>query len=283
MRIVALSGGVGGAKLVSGLANVLPPERLTVIANTADDFDHLGLRICPDLDTVIYNLAGCQHPAQGWGHAGESFHALEQIRRLEPADSWFLLGDKDLATHLLRRKWLDAGNSLTDVTAQLARAFDLSVTLLPMCDQYVSTRMILKQPWQGQTTLAFQDYFVRYQCHPEIKDYAFSGIEHSTLSDAVNLALQTMDALVICPSNPFVSIAPILSVTGFKDAVLERQCPCIVVSPIIAGRAVKGPAAKMLHELGLRQSAVAIAEFYRDIASHFVLDSSDEDLALCIA
>lgn len=268
-RIVALSGGVGGAKLALGLSRVLAASELTVIANTADDFEHLGLYIAPDLDTVMYTLAGINNAAQGWGLADESWQCMAALERLG-GDSWFRLGDRDIATHLLRSQLLAQGDSLTGVTARLCRALGVEHRLLPMCDAKVDTWVMTDQ---GE--LPFQHYFVREQCRPVASGFRFAGIEQARISTAVQQAIDDMDALVVCPSNPFVSVAPILAVPGMRQALLASGKPRIVVSPIIGGQAVKGPAAKMLAELSLPVNALAVASHYRDFASHFVLDSAD--------
>lgn len=268
-QIVALSGGVGGAKLVLGLASVLPAEQLTVIANTADDFEHLGLFICPDLDTVMYTLAGISHPQQGWGLAGESFACMQALDRFN-GETWFRLGDQDIATHLLRSANLRAGQSLTDVSADLFKRLNIAPTVLPMCDEKVSTIV-----HTANGDLAFQHYFVREQCKTDVTGFRFDGIEKATLGAKQAEALASMDALIICPSNPFVSVAPILKVPGVKDAIAARKVPVVVVSPIVAGMAIKGPAAKMMQDLNMPVTALGVAQYYQGRATHFVVDSQD--------
>lgn len=272
-KIVALSGGVGGAKLVLGLSHILPPEQLTVIANTADDFEHLGLFISPDLDTVMYTLAGISHSQQGWGLQDESWQCMSALERLQ-GDTWFRLGDQDMATHLLRSQWLREGQSLSQVTQQLFARLGISHPVLPMCDEKVST---IVQTRSGD--LPFQHYFVREQCQPDVTGFYFAGIEQARLGAAQQQVLEQMDALVICPSNPFVSIAPILAVPGVPALLQQRQVPVVVVSPIVAGMAIKGPAAKMMQELNMPVTALAVAQHYQSMASHFVLDSQDAALA----
>lgn len=269
-NLVAFSGGVGGAKLVLGLASILSSEQLTVIANTADDFEHLGLFICPDLDTVMYTLAGISHPQQGWGIKDESFNTMSALDRLQ-GETWFRLGDQDIATHLLRSQALREGNTLSDVTQMLFSRLNIAHRVLPMCDEKVST---IVHTDNGE--LAFQQYFVREQCRPNVTGFHFAGIEKAQLPRAQSDALAQMDALVICPSNPFVSVAPILAVAGVKERITARNAPVVVVSPIVAGMAIKGPAAKMMQELKMPVTALAVAEYYQDIASHFVLDAQDE-------
>lgn len=268
-RVVALSGGVGGAKLALGLAHQLPPESLTVIANTADDFEHLGLYIAPDLDTVMYTLAGINNIEQGWGLAGESWQTMEMLKRYR-ADTWFQLGDRDIATHLVRSQWRSEGVSLTEITARLCRQLGVDHRILPMCDEKVSTCV-----HSDQGDLPFQHYFVREQCRPAVNGFTFNGIDNSTLSEPVRAALCNMDLLLVCPSNPFVSVAPILAVRGMREALVAQDTPRVVVSPIVGGIAIKGPAAKMMQELSMPVTPVAVARHYRDFATHFVLDSCD--------
>ena len=268
-NILALSGGVGGAKLALGLSQVLPAEQLTVVANTADDFEHLGLHIAPDLDTVMYTLAGISNREQGWGLADESWQCMQAIRRLG-GESWFQLGDQDLATHLLRSQWLAAGDNLTTVTDRLCQRLSVRYRILPMCNEKVST--LVHSP---AGDLPFQHYFVREQCRPEVSGFSFRGIENSRLSSQLSAAIEAMGALIVCPSNPFVSIAPILAVNSLKQTIIARNTPRIVVSPIVSGMAIKGPAGKMMQELSMPVTALSVAEYYRQFATHFVLDSAD--------
>lgn len=272
-NILALSGGVGGAKLALGLAHEVAAEQLTIVANTADDFEHLGLYIAPDLDTVMYTLAGINNQEQGWGLAGESWGCMSAMQRLQ-GETWFRLGDQDLATHLVRTQALKSGQSLSDVTARLCHCLEIPVRLLPMCNEKVSTVV-----HTDEGDLPFQRYFVERQCVPAVSGFSFVGIENSRIDPALQQAIVSMDAMVICPSNPFVSIAPILSVSGLRNALRERDVPRIVVSPIIAGTAIKGPAAKMMKELDLPVTAMAVADHYRGFATHFVLDTQDSHYA----
>jgi LPPG:FO 2-phospho-L-lactate transferase len=273
-KIIALSGGVGGAKLAVGLADVLTKEELLVVANTADDFTHLGLRICPDLDTVMYNLAGLQNIQQGWGIEGETWQFMQQLGNLG-GENWFLLGDKDLATHTVRTQLLQQGVNLTDITRQLFKQLGVAVNVVPMCNEPVSTQL---QTDEG--LLAFQDYFVRRRCEPVISSYQFRGIERATIQAdfAAALAYDNLAAVIICPSNPFVSVEPILSVPTVRAALKKISAPVIAVSPIISGQALKGPAAKMMAELGMLQSAVAVAQYYGDSIDGLVIDSADAHL-----
>jgi LPPG:FO 2-phospho-L-lactate transferase len=276
-HVVALSGGVGGAKLALGLSHVLAPEQLSIIANTADDFELLGLPISPDLDTLMYSLAGISNAAQGWGIEGESW-AFMQALKCVGGPGWFQLGDKDLATHTMRRHYLSEGKSLSEATVLLSRALGVSYPILPMSDDPVATFVST-----ASGPLSFQDYFVAQQCKPVISDFYFQGIDAATPSAQALAAIARADAIIICPSNPFVSIAPILSVPGMKAALQASSVPIVIVSPIIAGAAIKGPTAKMMQELNMPVTALAVAEHYADVASHFVLDCSDENLSAAVA
>jgi LPPG:FO 2-phospho-L-lactate transferase len=271
--IVALAGGVGGAKMAQGLALALPPGELTVVVNTADDFDLYGLRICPDLDTVLYTLAGLANPSMGWGIAGDTRHALDAIARLG-RDPWFLLGDQDLATHILRTERLRAGATLTAVTAEFASALGISSAILPMTDDPVST--LIKTP---EGDLDFQEYFVRRHQQDEVTGVIFRGADQARASEAAMAAIATAELIVICPSNPIVSIGPILAVPGFREALLRTDAPCIAVSPIIGGRALKGPADRMLATLGHDVSAAGVAALYEGMLDGFVIDEQDRPLA----
>ena len=270
-QVVALAGGVGGAKLAHGLAQHLAPDQLTIIVNTGDDFEHLGLLICPDIDTVLYNLAEVQHPQQGWGRADESFQVLEETKRLGH-DAWFRLGDRDIALHLLRRQMLDVGFSLTETITELARRLGVTHSILPMSDQPVRT--IIHTP-QGE--LPFQEYFVHRRTEPTMLGMRLAGLDRARPSAAVSTALAEADLIVFCPSNPYVSIDPILALPGVQEAV--ALTPTIAVSPIIGGKALKGPAAKMMAELGADVSAVGVARHYVDLLDGFVLDQADGPLA----
>jgi LPPG:FO 2-phospho-L-lactate transferase len=269
-NILALSGGVGGAKLALGLAHEVAADKLTIVANTADDFEHWGLSISPDLDTVMYTLADLNNKEQGWGLANETWQSMQAMQRLQ-GETWFRLGDQDIATHILRSQWLREGKTLTQVTQSLCERLSIKPCLLPMCNESVST---IVQTDNGN--LAFQRYFVEQQCAPTVTGFTFEGIEKTQLSSELAKAINAMDALIICPSNPFVSIAPILAVNGVKKALLEHNVPRIVVSPIVSGMAIKGPAAKMMRELNMPVNALSVAEYYQGFATHFVLDAEDQ-------
>lgn len=274
-KIVALAGGVGGAKLAHGLAQCVPASDLTVIVNTGDDFEHLGLTICPDLDTVMYTLAGLANPETGWGLAGETWNFLSAVKRLGGA-TWFRLGDHDLATHVERTHRLRAGDSLTTVTRALCQALRVGPRVLPMCDAPVRTWVM-----SDEGELPFQEYFVHRQCRPIVSGFRFIGAESAALSASVSEALSTAEVVVVCPSNPFVSVEPVLSVPGMRDRLAAKRV--VAVSPIIGGQAVKGPAAKMLAELNFDVSALGVARYYARWVQHFVLDTVDAALAPEIA
>ncbi|WP_431857123.1 2-phospho-L-lactate transferase [Azospirillum sp.] len=274
-KILALSGGVGGAKLACGLYAVLPPGGLGVLVNTGDDFSHLGLSISPDLDTVMYTLAGVVNPETGWGRAGESWTFMDATAALG-GDAWFRLGDKDLAVHVERTRRLRAGEPLGAVTAELCHRFGIAAEVMPMSDDAIATLVD-----SDAGTLAFQDYFVRRGCEPRVRGFRFQGIEAARPNPRALAWLEDPDlaAIVIGPSNPFVSVAPILAVPGLRDALAQRRVPLVAVSPIVGGQAIKGPAAKMMDELGIRPSAAWVAEQYGDLLDGLVIDETDRDLA----
>jgi LPPG:FO 2-phospho-L-lactate transferase len=270
LKIVALAGGVGGAKLAHGLAQVLPPGDLTVIVNTGDDFEHFGLTICPDLDTVCYTLAGLANPDTGWGREDETWQAIENAKRLGGPD-WFNLGDQDLGTHLERTRRLSEGQRLSQITRAFCRAWGISQTVLPMSDQPVRT---IVETDEG--ALAFQEYFVHRRCEPKVKGFRFEGLETAEAAPGALEAVKAADAVVICPSNPWVSIDPILAVAGIRPALETKTV--VSVSPIIGGKTVKGPAAKMYAEMGLPPSASVVADHFRGLIDGFVLDHVDAEL-----
>jgi LPPG:FO 2-phospho-L-lactate transferase len=279
MRIVALAGGVGGARLADGLAQCLSfpvgarydSPRLTIIVNTGDDFDWMGLRVCPDLDTVMYTLAGVANPQAGWGIEGDTFESLEMLRRLG-GETWFRVGDHDLAIHLRRTQLLQEGKRLTEAMTTLCQSLGIhsNIRILPMTDAAVATTVET-----DEGILAFQDYFVRRAWRPAIRRIRFEGIEIASPSAEVETALDDADLIVLCPSNPFVSIDPILALDGVRERL--RECYTVAVSPIIGGQAVKGPAAKMFRELGQEPTALAVARHYADSLDGFVMDNADAD------
>jgi LPPG:FO 2-phospho-L-lactate transferase len=271
MKVCALAGGVGGAKLAAGLQDVLPAGDLAVVVNTADDFALWGLRICPDLDTVMYTLAGISNPETGWGLAGESFDALNMLERYGE-DTWFKLGDMDLATHILRTSRLRSGETLTEVTAALSGALDVGSIILPMSDDPVST--VLETP-DGR--LEFQEYFVRRGQRDEVLGVELRGIEDAGPTEGVLAAISGADAIVLCPSNPVVSIGPLLAVPGIRESLASSSAPKVAVSPIVGGRALKGPADRMLASLGHEVSATGVARMYTGLVDGMVVDRIDED------
>jgi len=270
--VLALSGGVGGAKLAAGLAALLPPEQLAVVCNTGDDFEHLGLTICPDLDTVLYTLSGRANKEQGWGLAGESWQVMEALGAIG-GETWFQLGDRDIATHLVRLGRLRAGASLSTVTAELCERFGVRHAVWPMSDDPVRTVVQVA----GGPELAFQHYFVRDRCAPAVSGFRFDGIAAARPQPKMMelLASERLEAIVVCPSNPFVSVAPILALAGVRDALRSAPAPVVAVSPIVGGKAIKGPAAKMMAELGMPVSSHAVAAHYGDLLSGFVIDHAD--------
>lgn len=271
IRVVALAGGVGGARLAAGLRDCLPAENLTVIVNIGDDFEHLGLKICPDLDTVCYTLAGMDNPMTGWGLAGETWNALESLVALG-GPAWFRLGDRDLGTHLERTRRLGAGQSLSLITRHFCSVWGIPITVLPASDDNLSTWVYTEE---GE--MPFQEYFVLYQCHPVVKGFRFEGCDQARPAPGVLEALGAADLVVICPSNPWVSIDPILAIPGIRTKL--ESMPVVAVSPIIAGRTVKGPAAKMYSELGIEPSALSVARHYGELLNGFVFDQVDIELA----
>ncbi len=271
--IVALAGGVGGAKLAQGLAIAAGPENLSVVVNTADDFDLYGLRICPDLDTVMYTLAGIADPVQGWGVAGDTVATLAGIAAYG-RDPWFKLGDRDVATHILRTEALRGGAPLSTVTAHLAAALGARSRLLPMSDDPVATR--IETP-TGR--LDFQDYFVARRQRDRVTGVVFECIAQARLGPAVGHVLANAETVVICPSNPFVSVGPILAVPGMTSALADSPAPVVAVSPIVGGEALKGPAAAMLESLGHEVSPLGVARLYAGTVAGFVLDEADAALA----
>ena len=269
-KVVCLAGGVGGAKLADGLAQILPPENLTIIVNTGDDFQHLGLTICPDLDTVMYTLGRAANQETGWGRAGESWRTIEEVKRLG-GPRWFSLGDLDLATHLLRADGLARGETLTAVTRNLCQHFNIQPTILPMSDQPAPTLIVT-----NDTVYPFQNWFVKERWQPPVK--AVQLPEDVRATAAVVNALDQVDYVIIAPSNPFVSIDPILNVYPIRAMVIDLPRAVVAVSPIVGGQALKGPAAKMMVEMGLPVSATAVATYYGELIDKFVYDQQDDDL-----
>jgi LPPG:FO 2-phospho-L-lactate transferase len=274
--VVALSGGIGGAKLALGLSRILPPGELTIIANTGDDFEYLGLAISPDLDTLLYTLGGLSDDARGWGRREETWNFMTALGALG-GETWFQLGDGDLATHVERSRLLAAGETPSAVVDAFRRRLGIAARLLPMSDDPVRTKLRTDEGW-----LDFQDYFVRRKCEPPIREIAFVGADRARPQAELIAALRDpmLRAVVICPSNPLISIEPILAISGIRDALLACAAPVVAVSPIVGGRALKGPTAKMMTELGHTPSAGEVARRYAAFLDGYVFDATDPPPAL---
>jgi LPPG:FO 2-phospho-L-lactate transferase len=278
-KVIALSGGIGGAKLALGLSRVMPPASLMIVANTGDDFEHLGLSISPDIDTLMYTLAGINNPTTGWGRKDETWTFMRALEELG-GEIWFKLGDGDLAVHVERTRRLRDGQSLSCVTADLCRRLGIGPSIVPMSDDPVRTSVRADAGW-----LDFQDYFVRQKCEPQVREIRFLGADTarpqpdfiSALSDA------NLRAVVFCPSNPLISIEPILALPGVRQAIASCAAPVIAVSPIVEGRAVKGPTAKMLDELGIGASAATVAGRYSGLVDAFLVDPQDAETIVGIS
>tara|TARA_Y100000588_G_scaffold340346_1_gene383652 strand:+ start:1948 stop:2895 length:948 start_codon:yes stop_codon:yes gene_type:complete len=271
-KVVAFAGGVGGAKLATGLHSILEDGTLSVVVNTADDFTLHGLHISPDVDTVMYNLAGLSDPKQGWGIKGDTNEALK-ILDIYGGASWFKLGDKDIATHIRRTQRLNEGKNLTEVTSELSSALGIKTTILPMTNNEVATRIITPE---GE--LEFQDYFVARKTLPKVIGVNFHGIENASATKEVLSAIEEASHIIFCPSNPIVSIGPILEVSEIREKLLNPHCTRVAVSPIIGGKALRGPAAEMLKSLNYEMSAVGVAKFLREFIDGFVMDTVDKQL-----
>ena len=273
--LAAIAGGVGAARMLRGLVAVVPPADIAAIVNTADDFRLHGLAISPDLDTVTYTLAGASNETLGWGLEGETWTVMEQLGRLGGQD-WFRLGDKDLATHLYRTQRLSEGGTLSDVARELAASWGLGLRLLPMTDDVVQTRVTLADTGEE---IGFQDYFVARRHGVAVSAVRFDGAASSSPAPGVLEALASAERVVICPSNPIVSVGPVLAVPGVREAVVARRESVVAVSPIVAGAALKGPADRLLRELGHEPSVVGVARLYREVAATLVVDTADAGLA----
>jgi LPPG:FO 2-phospho-L-lactate transferase len=277
--VVALSGGIGGAKLALGLSRILPASDLLVVANVGDDFEHLGLHISPDSDTLMYTLAGLDNVKLGWGRQDETWAFMETLSALGGED-WFRLGDRDLAVHIERSRRLGQGETLSAITADFCRRLGVGPRVLPATDDRLRTRLRTDEGW-----LDFQDYFVRLQCRPVVRELAFDGAADARSHPDLLTALrdERLRAVIICPSNPFISVEPILAVQGMRQALSVCPAPVIAVSPIIGGRAVKGPTAKMMTELGMIPSSAAVAKRYGDLLDGYVMDIGDANEAADVA
>jgi len=273
MKITALAGGIGASKLLLGLANVMPPEDITIIANTGDDIELFGLRICPDIDTVTYTLAGAINEETGWGLKDDTFECLKWLELYGEA-CWFNLGDRDLSTHILRTAALRGGRSLTEVTDRIRLFLGVRSTILPMTDFYTPTRVLTDE---GE--MHFQEYFVRRRCKPRVHEIRFDHIDSARPAPGVLSAILEAGIVIICPSNPFISIGPILAVPGVREAMVKTGAKVIAISPIVGGKALKGPAADMLRDFGHDVSALGVARLYSSLIDVFVLDEVDSNLA----
>jgi LPPG:FO 2-phospho-L-lactate transferase len=269
---LAITGGVGGAKLSLGLARVLAPEQVAFAVNTGDDFEHLGLAISPDIDTLTYTLADLASTEAGWGRADETWSFMETLAELG-GETWFRLGDRDLALHALRTAMLKAGHSLTEATAHIAERLGIAHAILPMTDDPVRTRVLT-----DDGPLAFQHYFVRDRCEPEVTGFEFAGAATATLNPAISALLPSLSGVIICPSNPFVSVDPLLSIGTTRELLKALPVPVVAVSPIVGGAAIKGPTAKMMAELDMPSTASAVAGHYGDLIDGFILDEQDAAL-----
>ena len=269
MKILAITGGVGGAKLALGLSQVLPPEDLLFAVNTGDDFEHLGLHISPDIDSLTDALAQQNNTELGWGRAGETWHFIDTLAALG-GQAWFRLGDKDLALHMRRTELLHSGQSLTQATQQITQAMGIAHTIAPMSDDPVRTIV-----HSDQGDLAFQHYFVRDKCQPSVSGFSFAGIDQARLNPLIRQWLSDCDGIIICPSNPYVSVDPLLKLGDFSKLI--KDIPTVAVTPIVAGLAIKGPAAKMMQELNVPASASAVAAHYQGLIDGFVVDQSDPE------
>lgn len=277
-RVVTLTGGVGGAKLVLGLMQICPPEQITAIVNTGDDFRHLGLAISPDIDTLLYTLSGKANKTQGWGREGESWNFMDAVKSLGGED-WFLLGDGDLALHVLRSHLLAEGETLSAITARFASAWELCLSILPMSDDPVATHLTT-----SEGDMPFQRYFVERRCAPEVEAIRFEGAERASAAAGVIEAITdpATKAILIAPSNPWLSVDPILAVPGIKEALAVTHAPVVAVSPIVGGQAVKGPTAKLMGEVGLAVTNESIAEHYADVIDGLLVDERDDASGLTI-
>ena len=272
---LAITGGIGGAKLALGLSRLLEGAQLALAVNTADDFEHLGLHISPDIDTLVYTLAGENNPETGWGRKDESWNFMQALAELG-GETWFALGDRDLAVNVERTQRLRGGQTLSQVTAAFASKFGIAHRILPMTDDPVATRVMTTA---GEMT--FQDYFVRERCEPAVTGFRFAGAECARLNPEIVSRLESpqLAGVILCPSNPFVSIDPILAVPGMQDHLRECRAPVIAVSPVVGGSAIKGPTVKMMAELAVPNTAAWVAQHYRSLLDGFVLDTVDEGMA----
>lgn len=275
-HVLLLNGGVGGAKLALGLASILPDYALDIVINTGDDFEHLGLHISPDIDTVTYTLSGLANIKQGWGINDDSLHAMELVGRLG-GPTWFNLGDYDIGTNLLRTSLLGAGRTLTEVTRQFATQLGITQNLLPMSNDPVRTWLST-----DRGDMPFQEYFVKERWQPRLTSIRFDGAMNAQPSDEVRAAIDRTSLIIIGPSNPFLSIDPILAVPGIREAIMERSVPCVAVTPLVAGEAIKGPTAKLMNELGMDVTVLGVADHYKGLIDAIIIDTADRQLCATI-
>ncbi|MFL5295747.1 MAG: 2-phospho-L-lactate transferase [Phenylobacterium sp.] len=277
-HVIALCGGVGGAKLAFGLTQILSPDELSIIVNTGDDFEHLGLHVSPDIDTVAYTLSGLSDRERGWGLAGETWNFMAALKRLG-GEAWFNLGDHDLAMHIERTRRLAAGEGLSHITTALTAALGIRHPVIPMSDQPMRT---IVQTADGE--FGFQSYFVGEQCRPVATGVRFEGVETARPSPGFQAALARLDvaAVILCPSNPYLSIDPILAVPGVRQALADLTAPIVAVSPILGGKALKGPAAKLMAELGVTPGVQAVARHYGGLLDGLVIDTADSQEAAAL-
>ncbi len=269
-NVVALAGGVGAAKLLRGLVKVVPPKNLYIVGNVGDDVELYGLHISPDLDIVMYTLAGVVDETKGWGIAGDTFNCLEMLGRLG-FETWFQLGDRDLATHIIRTKMLREGVPLSQVTAMLCKMFGVEANLIPMSDESVRTKIL-----SGNMLLDFQEYFVKRGTMDTVTGVVFEGAKRAKPAPGIIQAIKEAERIIICPSNPILSIAPILAIKAIKKALEKSKAPVVGISPIVGGKALKGPADKVMASMGFEPSAYGVAKFYGALLKHFIIDETDE-------
>src|SRR5919108_2523983 len=271
--ITCLAGGVGAARFLQGLAAVFPPERLTVIVNTVDDLQYLGCHVSPDLDIVVYTLAGIVQKEKGWGIEADSFNCLDQLAKYS-AETWFKIGDRDFATHLLRTAYLQQGFSLSEVTEKIRSSLKVKTRILPMTDQLVATKS--KTP---SGVLEFQEYFVKRGFQDQVLDVTYEGASLAVPSPGVTMALEKTDLIVLCPSNPILSIGPIMAIRGIRESISKTRAKIVGISPIVGGRAIKGPLDKMMESLGLEVSPFGVAQLYKGLLKGYVIDQQDREVA----
>lgn len=267
--ITALAGGVGAAKLLTGLSRVVQSEQISVITNTGDDIVLFGLYISPDTDITVYTLAGVVNPETGWGTHNDTFHCLKALERLG-GEGWFNLGDKDLATHIWRTELLQQGLTLSEITERLRCAFGVTAHVIPMTDSYVPTRIVT-----DEGVLHFQEYLVKRRAEPRVREIYFENIEAAKPSPAAVSAIREAEIVIICPSNPLISIGPILAVPGMRDLLLQTKAKVVAVSPVVGGRSLKGPTDRMLADLGREVSALEVARIYQDFVDVYIIDEQD--------